>query len=801
MFSRDPLWTLDYTDYHPDREKHAEAICATGNGYLGCRGAFAETSSGERHYPGTYIAGLYNRLVSKVADRDLENEDFVNCPDWTLITVETPGGARAHPDTDEIRFFRRQLSLRDGLLHRDIRLKHPTGEITRIRSTRFVSMADAHLAGIRYTVTPENYSGPITFISGLNGDIKNDGVARYSQLNQLHLGPDREEADGADLLLGVKTVQSEITVVEKAAHTLWQNGKSVLPRVDTKDRPRFIETRLTVDVTAGEDVTLDKTVAIHTSRDDGSDDPYSAADSTLAARESLTEAMDRHRAAWERVWERADVVLEGDDRTQRVIRLHTYHLMVTASRHNTAIDASVPARGLHGEAYRGHIFWDELFIFPFYNMHYPDVARSFLMYRYRRLNKARDYAREHGYAGAMFPWQSGSDGREETQIVHLNPVSGEWGPDFSSLQRHISLAVAYNTWTYCHVTGDDDFLRDYAAEMILDIAAFWASKCSYNETSGRYEIHHVMGPNEFHETMPGQEEGEGGLKDNAYTNVMTAWLLEQAADIYRQLPSEYAGALLRKLSLNEETLETWRDIARRLHVAVREGIIAQYDGFLDLKELDWDHYRREYDNIGRLDRILKAEGLNPDDYQLSKQGDLTMLFYVLPLDVLQSVFEKLGVSFTDETLRQNYDYYLQRTSHGSTLSLIVHSRVAALLGDLDTSLEWYRKSLEADINDIQGGTTPEGIHTGLMAGTVTGLLASYGGLDLWHDQVLFDPKLPPDWTRLRFNFTFRDVRYYADLTPDTLSLNTAAETTADVSVRVRGADYTLPPGKTVSIRL
>ena len=174
-----------------------------------------------------------------------------------------------------------------------------------------------------------------------------------------------------------------------------------------------------------------------------------------------------------------NITIEGDRFAQKLLRMHLYHLMVSASQYNVDIDAGITARGLHGEAYRGHIFWDELFILPFYDIHFKDTAKSLLLYRYRRLQKAREYAKEYGYKGAMYPWQTGSEGSEETQILHLNPVSGIWGDDYSSLQRHVSLAVAYNIWQYYWITEDRDFLSQYGAEMFFEICRFWASKSKF----------------------------------------------------------------------------------------------------------------------------------------------------------------------------------------------------------------------------------------------------------------------------------------------------------------------------------
>src|SRR5699024_3653059 len=194
--------------------------------------------------------------------------------------------------------------------------------------------------------------------------------------------------------------------------------------------------------------------------------------------------------------------------SQKLLNLHTYHHLSSASPFaNPTLDASITARGLHGEAYRGHIFWDELFIFPFYILHFPETAKSLLMYRYRRLETAKEDAQKAGYEGAMFPWQSGLDGSEQAQELHLNPINGTWKEDNSRLQRHVSLAIAYNIWQYWHNTQDTTFMQDYGLEMLLEIAHFWQSATVLNNTSERYDIDRVMGPDEFHESYPNSEKG------------------------------------------------------------------------------------------------------------------------------------------------------------------------------------------------------------------------------------------------------------------------------------------------------
>ena len=339
-----------------------------------------------------------------------------------------------------------------------------------------------------------------------------------------------------------------------------------------------------------------------------------------------------------------------------MLRFHISHVLQVCSRHTVDHDAGVPARGLNGEAYRGHIFWDELYIYPFLNFRLPEITRELLMYRYRRLGEARAAAREAGYRGAMYPWQSGSDGKEETQVVHLNPLSGRWEPDLSHNQRHVNAAIFYNIWHYYQATGDVEFMRDHGAEMMLEIARFWSSIAHYNPERDRYEIHGVMGPDEFHEKYP--DSAEGGLHNNAYTNVMVAWISETAQEVLGLLPESRREALRARIGLGDDEVGRWEEMSHKMFVPFHgDGIISQFEGYENLEELDWDAYREKYGNIQRLDRILRAEGDDPDRYKLAKQADTVMLFFLFPEDELRRMFERLGYEYAPDTARKNIEYY------------------------------------------------------------------------------------------------------------------------------------------------
>lgn len=788
FFNENSLFTLDYNDYNLNQERQTESLTTLGNGYLGVRGSFESSISSKNHNPGTYIAGVYNRLISKVADREVDNEDLVCAPDWTFLTFKTPAGDWFNIDEGKILEYHKQLDLEHGLLLKKIRFKHPTGEISKIFIKRFVSMVEAHLVGIHYKIIPENYSGVIVFKSALKGDIINAGVERYSQLNQKHLQPVRETEYKNCILLETETVESHIHIFNLAQHRLIKNNGTLSTEAKVTTKSGYIDWTAECSVQKDEEVILEKEVAIFTSHDQ--EKIFLSIDAGCSlVNIPFEKNLNEHFKKWAEIWENIDIEIKGNKQLQKNLRIHLFHIMVTASHFNVNIDASVPARGLHGEAYRGHIFWDELFVFPFYNMHYPKIARALLMYRYNRLPKAREYAKKFGYKGAMFPWQSGSDGREETQTVHLNPISGEWGDDYSSLQRHISLAVAYNVWQYYYMTDDEEFLQKQGAEMLLDIAQFWVSKCQYNKETDRYEIHQVMGPNEFHEKM--SHSSEKGLKDNAYTNILVVWLLQKCQIILKKMDRDEINTLKKKLDLNETDFEKWSHIIKRMNLDVENGIISQYDGFLKLKEIDWNAYKKKYKNIGRMDRILKAEGLSPDDFQVSKQADLLMLFFLLSPETIKDIVKNLGYDVTDQMLQENFDYYLQRTSHGSTLSLVVHSYVAAILGDSSTSWTWYEQALGADINDIQGGTTKEGIHLGLMAGTITNWLFAYVGLHFKKDTISFEPCLPDSVESVSFNFYFKKIHYKVVVEKKQLSITSSH----DISTLVKNQNVNLQANK------
>ena len=776
---QDDQWRLTYIDYNPKEEATRESLCAVGNGYFVTRGAFEETEANGINYPGTYVAGLYNRLESEVAGKKIINEDIVNCPNWLPLTFKIEDGEWLDLNKVKIIDFKRWLDFRDGTFYRESIVKDGQGNETLIRVKRIVSMADAHLAGLQYSITPLNYSKKITIKSGLNGQIINAGVDRYKQLKSKHWQPLNAGGEDNISFIVLQTNQSGIIIAEAAKLFISIKKKQLEPEIKLKQKQGAVYSTFDIEIGKDQSLTIDKIVSIYTSKD--CRNPRKEALEALSKISGYSGLYKESRTAWSDLWKNIDIRITGARQTQKLLRLHIYHTLITASAHNAFIDTGIPARGLHGEAYRGHIFWDEMFILPIYFMNLPETAKSVLLYRYRRLDKARASAKECGYNGAMFPWQSGSDGQEETQVLHLNPMSVKWGPDHSSLQRHVSLAIAYNIWQYFNFTADLKFLEDYGAEMFLEICRFWASKAQFNKKTKRFDIDRIMGPDEYHEVYPNSKEG--GLKNNSYTNIMIIWVFNRAPDILNLLEGSKVQNLFKKIGLKQDELSLWEKISTDLSIPISEdGVLEQFDGYFKLKEFDWKKYKAKYGKINRLDRILKAEGKNPDDYKVAKQADVLMSFYNLEEDEVKNIIGQTGYTPQENLLYKNFDYYFKRTSHGSTLSKLVHSYLAGLAGHDNLSYQLYSDALISDFQDVQGGSVKEGIHTGVMGGSVFLALKSYAGFKIKDNKIHLNPKLPATWKEMYFTLKFREYRYYFEITPQKIRTRTEKRNQMDDSL-------------------
>jgi trehalose/maltose hydrolase-like predicted phosphorylase len=362
----------------------------------------------------------------------------------------------------------------------------------------------------------------------------------------------------------------------------------------------------------------------------------------------------------------------------------------------------------------------------------------------------------------------------------------------------VSSAIAWNVWQYFQVTDDAEFLQFYGAEMILEIARFWSSLACFNETRQRYEIHGVMGPDEFHEAYPDAQVA--GLNNNAYTNIMAVWVMLRALDVIQRLSEISRSELMVRLGLSDQDTQRWEDISRRMFVPFHDGIISQFEGYEALAEFDWEFYRLRYGNIQRLDLILEAENDSANNYKLSKQPDVLMLFYLFSREELGALLSRLGYSLDGESIRRNVVYYDQRSSHGSTLSRVVHAWVLAR-SDRPRAMRYFAEALQSDVSDIQQGTTAEGIHLGAMAGTVDLVQRVATGIEVTGNMLRFDPELPAEIERIDMRIRYRGHAIDLRLTRETLTIRCREPGAAPVRLAFREEEHDFTGGSTHVFRL
>ncbi len=778
-----PAWLLVFEGFDPAQEGIREALCTLGNGYIATRGAATGAVADDIHYPGTYLGGGYNRLRTDIADRVIENEDLVNFPNWLALGLRIADQDWFDARTVTILSYRQELDLRHGMLLRSISFEDGQGWRSTLRERRLVSMAEKHISALEVSLTADNWSAGVTVRSAIDGRVVNAGAKLYRKFNNKHLEPLTGEVVGEDsVYLLVRTCQSNIHVAQVARTRAFLGGKLLEVRRRVIEEPGYIGQELKVDLKQGQTLVLEKLASFYTSRDHAISECGLEAHKAIARAGRFDAVMADHVLAWRLLWRRFDVHVQPAEPgfklpVPMLLRLNMFHLLQAVSPNSIGLDIGVPARGWTGEAYQGHVFWDELFIFPFFNYRMPEITRSLLMYRYRRLGEARAAAAAAGYKGAMFPWQSGSDGQEETQALNLNPRSQRWVPDNSYLQRHVGSAIAYNVWQYFQVTHDVEFLQSYGAELVLYIARFWSSIASFDDERRRYEIRGVMGPDEFHDGYP--DAATPGLNNNAYTNIMAVWVLCRALEVLDLLSDVRRAELTTRLGLSAEEIARWGDISHRMYVPFHDdGIISQFEGYEKLRELDWEDYRTRYGNIQRLDLILEMEKDSANRYKLSKQPDVLMLFYLFSAEELGELFERLGYPFEYETIPRNIAYHAGRSSHGSTLSRVVYAWVLAR-SDRQRAMDFFAEALQSDVSDIQQGTTAEGVHLGAMAGTVDQLQRVSTGIEVRGDVLRLNPELPREIERLDMRIRYRGHSLDLRLTRD--------------SLRVRGRDGAAPP--------
>jgi len=716
--SSDPLWHVRETEFDPARLASSETIFTIGNGYLGTRGAFEETYPGETR--ATFVHGVFD-------DAPVFFTELVNAPDWLELSVYVDG-EEFGMQRGQVLSYLRELDLRTGLLTRTVHWRSPQGCTVELKFERFASLADPHLLCLRVTVTALDAAAPIEVRAGIDGCPDNLGLAHWETLDQ-EAGEhwawlmSRTRTSGIRLAMGMRLhVEGAVE-----AH---QSGCSAR-------RHPTLSARWTAR--SGQPVTVEKDVYVYTSREEA--DPAAAVRRRLEESSApvWTSAWNSHASRWEQEWRVSDVVVEGDDEAQLALRFSIYHLLIAAPRHDERV--SIGARTLSGYGYRGHVFWDtDTFILPFFTYTQPAIARNLVSYRWHTLDGARRKARRNGYAGAQYAWESADTGDEVTPTWVIHPSEPTelvriWTGD---IEIHITADVAYGVWQYWRLSGDDEFMQERGADILIETARFWASRAEWDAKHNRYQFRDVIGPDEYHDHV----------HNSAFTNYMARWNLRTAAELVAQHP-EVSAAAARRLGLSANERKRWEEVSAKLYCPydATTGLIEQFEGYFNLKDVPLADLEPRTQSAQSL---LGIEGVAQT--QIIKQPDVLMMMHLLP------------EQFSERDLRANYDYYTPRTdlTYGSSLGPAIQTIIACEVGDMEGAYENFMRAARADLKDVRGNAG-DGIHGASAGGLWQAAVFGFAGLRLTPTGWVLRPRLPGHWRRLRFNFVYRGQPVSVDL--------------------------------------
>ena len=757
-----------------------ETMFTLGNGYMATRGSHEDGLLAG--CPATFVAGVFD--CDPAPD---EVTELVSMPDWLPVevlldgqTVLSPSEPSCAREAIQSCHYDRSLDLAQACIRRTVRLRGPAGRVLRIESQRFVSLADRHLACMRYEVTMEAGAGKVQLNSFIDGDVINrDSGARHLDILSVHASQ-RQGASPGVAGLDACTINSHIPIAVALASAAFVESANSDPSPDPAaaeqcatsrrpldpsplGRPHTAGHRFRACLRPGDRLVLDKFVVYSTGRDAriACAEPEPASQETSPASLSpsglspLLDAVHRsaeaaarvgydllfaaHRREWAARWGRCDVRIWGPDRDQLGIRFAIFHMLVCAP--DTDRRVSIGAKGLHGEGYRGHVFWDtEVFVHPFFCAVLPNTARNLLMYRYHTLPGARCKAAERGYRGAMFAWESADSGDETTPAwTKPDPVTGRririWCGD---TEDHITADVAHAVWRYWQWTGDDEFFRDYGAEIVIEAGRFWASRAYWNEQEGRYEYLRVIGPDEYHEN----------IDNNAFTNYMAKWAIDAALAASEWLATSHPSTwkeVSGRLRLTSAEQEEMRRVAQAVYLPLPDpgtGVIEQFDGFWDLQDIAGSI--QDLIDAGRPADMALIQDM-ARHRKILKQADVVMLAKLLP-----NLLDR-------DTWAANYDYYSARTAHGSSLSPSAHALVAAELGRGDQAYQHFQRSLALDLCDSMGNLG-DGIHMANLGGIWQAAVFGFAGVRLdpqAEHGIRIAPALPDAWDRLETSVVVR----------------------------------------------
>jgi alpha,alpha-trehalose phosphorylase len=758
-------WRIVEARFDAQHQDRAETLFSLGNGFLGIRGTLEDSRPALQ--PGTFVNGFHETWPIEHAEEAYglarTGQTIVNVPDATVLKLYVDDEPLYLP-VARVEDYTRVLDMRGGTLAREFMWHTPSGKTVHVRSQRLVSFEHRHLAAIQFEVTLINNAAPVAISSQvLNRQDATPGdepratrpldprlAKRFGHRvlnNQICEAPDRR------FLLGYRTTNSRMTLGIGVQHVVDTAAEHDVEMVAEADLAKFV---LTADAQPGVPIRITKYVTYQASRTVPARELVDRCHRTLnrAVGDGFGALLDSQRAHLEEFWDRADVEVvcqSSQVRTQQAVRWNLFQLAQASWR---AEGTGIPAKGLTGQAYEGHYFWDaEVYVLPFLAYTQPRIARNLLRFRHGMLGLARERAAELSQRGALFPWRT-INGEEASAYYQAGTA-----------QYHINADIAYAIRKHVDVRGDVDFLVEVGAAMLVETARLWADLGFYG-ADGCFHIHGVTGPDEYTTVV----------NDNAFTNLMARLNLNWAATAIRRLererPADYA-ALCADLRLGADEAEEWERAAAAMYVPYDEGrgIHPQDESFLEREVWDLPSTPRE-----KFPLLLHFHPLVIYRHQVLKQADVVLAMYLL------------GNEFDLEQKRRNFTYYDPLTTGDSSLSACMQAIVAAEIGNEAKALEYFDYALMMDLADLAGNVS-DGVHVASTGGVWQALVFGFGGVRDFDGALRIDPRLPAAWDRLAFPLRFRDRQLRITLTHEVETY--LVEEGDDLEVTIRGEPYWL----------
>ena len=707
-------WLILQDEYDAAENLNYESLFCLTNGYLGTRGSYEEGTV--KSLPCTFVNGVFDK--SETFMREL-----ANLPNWLGIRLYVEKELIGIENCSILEFSR-VLDMKHAMLVKRFLLEDKKGRQTLVEGIRFVSRANVHRMAVKLYVTPINYDGIIEVENIVDGSVINFADAPRFKVKHTYLVANERLTENG-VYIECATRDNHLHVGTGAFLDAERNGKSV---IKTRQFYAFGEQTIEFqdfDAEQGVTTEITKYASIYTERDLPKYELHSAVKNEIDAfvERGFEQELAEHFKVYEEMWKEADIQIQGDFDLDRAVRFNIFHLMSTGNEHDDRVN--VGAKLLHGEEYGGHAFWDtELFMLPFFAYVFPKTAKNLESYRYRLLDAARANAAKNGYKGAQYPWESADDGTEQCPDWTIEPDGTCYRCYVADYEHHVTAAVAYGIYDYVKITKDTSFLLKKGAEILMETARFWASRCEYITEKDRYEIRKVTGPDEWHEPVD----------NNVYTNYLAKWNLRYVIALIQDLKEHHRedyDRIAEKISLTEKEIEEWNLVQSKIYLPRKEGtqLLEQFEGYFDLQEVTI----QEYDKNDWPIRPAELKTMKTKETQIIKQADVVMLLHLM------------GEEFDEETTKLNYSYYEKRTLHGSSLSPSIYSIMGLKVGDDTKAYRYLRRAAFIDLINLQKNTR-EGIHAANAGGVWQTVVVGLAGLSIDADGILnITPKKPKEW--------------------------------------------------------